>query len=71
NPPRQRLPFPSLLVASTDDPYGPSGYAKESACIWGSELVDVGPLGHINAASGLGDWPEGQALFRRFSARLG
>ncbi|ACM24937.1 alpha/beta hydrolase [Agrobacterium sp. SHOUNA12C] len=71
NPPRQRLPFPSLLVTSTDDPYGPFDYAKESASVWGSELIDVGPLGHINSASGIGDWPEGQALFRRFSAGLG
>lgn len=70
NPPRRRLPFPSLLVASTDDPYGPFGYAKESASVWGSELVNVGPLGHINTASGLGGWPEGQALFRRFTAGL-
>ncbi|MEZ2223951.1 RBBP9/YdeN family alpha/beta hydrolase [Rhizobium sp. RCC_161_2] len=71
NPPRQRLPFPSLLVTSTNDPYGPFDYAKESASVWGSELVDVGPLGHINAASGIGEWPAGRALFERFCARLG
>jgi predicted alpha/beta hydrolase family esterase len=70
NPPGRRLPFPSLLVASTDDPFGSFDYAKESAAVWGSELIDVGALGHINANSGIGDWPEGRALFERFCARL-
>ncbi|MGV1761598.1 alpha/beta fold hydrolase [Rhizobium sp. P44RR-XXIV] len=71
NPPRQRLPFSSMLVASTDDPYGPYDYARDSAEIWGSAFVDAGPLGHINSASGLGDWPDGKALFERFRAQLG
>lgn len=71
DPPRQRLPFASLLVASTDDPFGSYAHAQERAEIWGSEFVDVGPLGHINAASALGNWPEGKALFERFRAKLG
>ena len=71
NPPRQRLPFPSMLVTSTDDPYGPYNYSRDSAEIWGSTFVDVGPLGHINSASGLGDWPDGKALFERFRTQLG
>ncbi|MGV1794673.1 RBBP9/YdeN family alpha/beta hydrolase [Rhizobium sp. A37_96] len=71
NPPRQQLPFPSLLVASTDDPYGPHKYAWTIAEVWGSTLVDVGPRGHINAASGLGDWPQGKAIFERFRTQLG
>lgn len=71
NPPRQRLPFPSVLVTSTDDPYGPYEYARASAEIWGSALVNVGPLGHINSASGLGDWPVGKAIFEQFRAQLG
>jgi predicted alpha/beta hydrolase family esterase len=70
NPPRRRLPFPSLLIASTDDRFGSLDYATESAAVWGSELIDVGALGHINANSGIGDWPEGYALFGRFRAGL-
>ena len=70
NPPRQRLPFPSLLIASTDDPFGSFDYATESASVWGSELIGVGALGHINANSGIGCWPEGYALFERFRAGL-
>jgi hypothetical protein len=28
---------------------------------WGAEYHVIGAMGHINADSGLGDWPEGQA----------
>jgi hypothetical protein len=31
---------------------------------WGSRFVDLGERGHINAESGLGDWPEGHAMLR-------
>jgi len=34
----------------------------------GSRLVDVGPKGHINSASGLGMWPEGFALVEELRA---
>ena len=63
--PRRRLPFPSLLVASRNDPYASFGRAKRMARIWGSRLVDAGPMGHINAESGLRDWPYGLFLLRR------
>lgn len=56
------LPFPSTLVASSDDPYCEPARAAQFARAWGSELVTLGAMGHINADSGLGDWPQGQAL---------
>jgi predicted alpha/beta hydrolase family esterase len=56
------LPFPALLVASRDDHYATIDRASAMAALWGAFLVDVGALGHINAASGLGDWPQGQQL---------
>ncbi|HEY8908479.1 MAG TPA: alpha/beta fold hydrolase [Rhodoferax sp.] len=59
------LPFPSTLVASTDDPYCSYERAAGFASAWGSELVNLGALGHINADSGLGDWPAGQALLQK------
>jgi len=59
-----------MLVTSTDDPYGPYDHSRDNAEIWGSEFVSVGPLGHINSASGLGDWPDGKTLFERFRAQL-
>ncbi|SOB88196.1 hypothetical protein SAMN06297144_3341 [Sphingomonas guangdongensis] len=60
--PTVSLPFPSLLVTSTDDPWISEGRARALANQWGSHLFSVGALGHINAASGVGDWSEGQAL---------
>jgi predicted alpha/beta hydrolase family esterase len=63
--PRTRLPFKSMVVASSNDPY--TGLAKAAllADHWGSEFVNIGNAGHINVASGHGPWPEGEALLAR------
>ena len=58
----QALPFPAVLVASRNDPYCRFERATQLAQAWGARVVDCGERGHINAESGLGDWPEGQAL---------
>jgi len=60
--PLQRLPFPSRVVASDDDPYVTVPRARAFAAAWGSALTLVAGAGHINAASGHGPWPEGYAL---------
>jgi predicted alpha/beta hydrolase family esterase len=62
---RKRLPLKSILVASRDDPHCASEKADSLARDWGAELVDIGNAGHINADSGLGDWPQGHALLQR------
>jgi len=59
-----RLPFPSVTVASSDDFYVSLPRAIYFAGQWGSRLVNMGALGHINSASNLGDWPEGYELLR-------
>ena len=59
--PRQRLPFASVLVGSRNDPYCRAERARELAEAWGSRWVDLGEAGHINADSGLDDWPQGHA----------
>lgn len=59
--PLVRLPFPTRVVASSNDPYCSLAFARRCAQAWGSRFVDVGERGHINADSGLGDWPEGRA----------
>ena len=56
------LPFRAMVVASSDDPYCRIERAGELAAAWGAELVVCGARGHLNSASGLGDWPEGIAL---------
>lgn len=68
--PRGRLPFPSLVVASTNDPYGSLDRIRGLSSDWGSELVVAGALGHINANSGIGSWPEGQRIFRDWLSSL-
>lgn len=63
--PRTQLPFPSILVASEDDPYATPQRSFDMARDWGSHFVNIGEHGHINAASDLGHWHEGQALLDR------
>jgi uncharacterized protein len=58
--PAARLGFPSMILASSNDPYASIAYARQCARQWGSALVEVGPLGHANVASGIGDWPRGR-----------
>ena len=58
---RQRLPFAATLVGSTNDPYCEAGRAQGLARDWGAHYIELGPCGHINAESGLGDWPQGRA----------
>ncbi|GGY12606.1 RBBP9/YdeN family alpha/beta hydrolase [Paludibacterium paludis] len=60
--PREPLPFPSLVVASTDDPYCPAERAAALASDWDAELVWLPCAGHINAASGHTRWEEGLYL---------
>lgn len=60
--PRAGLPFRSTVVASSNDGYATLARARGFAADWGSAFIDAGPLGHINAASGLDDWPFGQVL---------
>ena len=66
--PRGGLPFPALVVASTDDPYAAPDFARRCAAEWGAGFVVAGALGHINSASGLGEWPQGAALLEAFRA---
>lgn len=60
--PLDPLPFPSLVVASLDDPYMAFGKVKTVASCWKSALVDIGEAGHINIKSGFGRWTGGYEL---------
>lgn len=60
----QRLPFPSVLVGSQNDPYCALARTLQMAQGWGSKFVDLGCAGHINTDSGLGDWNDGHALLQ-------
>ncbi|HYS10378.1 MAG TPA: alpha/beta hydrolase [Myxococcales bacterium] len=62
--PRQKLPFPAIVAASTNDPLGRldriEGYAKD----WGARLVDAGAVGHLNPAAGFGEWKLAETLLQ-------
>lgn len=58
--PVDRLPFPSVVVASADDIYMTMERSAYFAEKWGSRFISVGKQGHINASSGLGDWAFGK-----------
>jgi uncharacterized protein len=66
---RERLPFPAAVLISDDDPFCAPGRAESLAADWGAEAVRIGAAGHLNAASGLGDWPDGWAWLQRVSLR--
>jgi uncharacterized protein len=62
--PMQRLPFPSIVCASRNDPLARFDEVAGMARNWGSRLVDLGDVGHLNPASGYGDWPRAEALIQ-------
>ena len=63
---RQALPFPALALVSSNDPYCSLVRAQGLAADWGAACLDLGPRGHLNGASDLGDWPDGRDLLREF-----
>lgn len=69
--PCERLPYRSIVVASSNDPFCPIRLAGAYARAWGSEFVRLQDAGHINIESGHGDWPLGLALLQSLSGNLG
>jgi len=68
--PLSKLPFPSIVVASTNDEYVSVERAAKFAKACGSKLVMIGDAGHINANSGYGPWPEGEEMLLEFCRSL-
>ena len=68
--PHDPLPFPSLLIASRNDPECSYDAAGELALAWGSMLIDAGEAGPIDPTSGHGPWPEGAMRFGGFLRQL-
>ncbi|WP_183563391.1 RBBP9/YdeN family alpha/beta hydrolase [Mucilaginibacter sp. SP1R1] len=60
-----KLPFKSIVVTSSNDYYVTEARARLFAEAWGSELVSIGDAGHINLASGFGEWPQGLELLKQ------
>ncbi|HSV61265.1 MAG TPA: alpha/beta hydrolase [Variovorax sp.] len=66
--PRERLPFASIVAASRNDPLGQYERVADLAACWGSKLVDLGDVGHLNPASGFGPWPRAEQLIADVAA---
>lgn len=60
--PNQILLFPSIVVASTNDHLASFESVADLAAVWGSELINAGEVGHLNPASGYGEWPLAEEL---------
>ena len=61
-PVRDKLPFRSICAISNDDPFCSLDAGRALAAAWQSECVELGPLGHVNSESNLGNWPAGHQL---------
>jgi predicted alpha/beta hydrolase family esterase/predicted MFS family arabinose efflux permease len=55
--PYSPLRFESIVAGSTNDPLGSLDRVAQLAACWGSTLVNAGAVGHLNPASGYGEWP--------------
>lgn len=62
--PIHKLPFPSIVVTSDNDPYVSLQRAEYFADSWGSRFINYGPYGHLNAESRLGNWAFGHDLIK-------
>ena len=52
----------ATIVSSTTDPYSSPAYTRQRVSAWRTGHIAMGPLGHLNADSGLGAWHEGWAI---------
>lgn len=62
--PKTPLPFPAIVAASTNDHLASLEAVTRMARNWGSELVNLGAVGHLNPAAGYGEWPQAEAFIR-------
>ena len=69
--PVNSLPFPSIVVGSTNDPSMTIERVTHLAHAWRSRFYHLGDSGHINAASGYGAWPGGLKLAAQLLNPLG
>ncbi|WP_374439810.1 RBBP9/YdeN family alpha/beta hydrolase [Pseudomonas panipatensis] len=63
--PEGPLPFPCLVAASDNDHLASLAAVQRMSQAWGGRLVELGSVGHLNPASGFGDWPHADALIRQ------
>jgi predicted alpha/beta hydrolase family esterase len=67
--PLDRINFKTIVVASADDIWVSLDRAKFFADSWGSEFINIGNAGHINAVSGHTIWEEGMEILKTLSSQ--
>jgi len=65
--PKEKINFKTIVVASSNDPWVSPARAKYFADCWGSEFIDIGHAGHINTASGYGEWKQGLEILKKLN----
>lgn len=68
--PRAPLPFRSIVAASSNDPLAALVRVEEFARDWGSECIHVGAVGHLNPASGFGEWLRAEEFIHELDRTL-
>jgi predicted alpha/beta hydrolase family esterase len=63
--PRDPLPFPTIVAASSNDPLATEEAVRAMAACWGARLLELGAVGHMNPASGFGPWPVAETLIEQ------
>jgi len=66
--PKAPFAFRTVLGASRDDPICSFEAANAMATSWGSRVLDLGRVGHLNPASGFGEWPDCAAYLAELAA---
>jgi uncharacterized protein len=62
--PLGKINFKTIIIASANDIWVSLDRAKYFADNWGSEFINIGNAGHINAASGHTNWDEGMHILK-------
>jgi uncharacterized protein len=65
---QERLWFPSIVAASSNDALGDHERVCVLAEAWGSRFHSLGRVGHLNPASGFGVWPAAKQLIDELAA---
>ncbi len=65
--PKEKINFKTIVVASTDDQWVTIENAKQYASYWGSTFISIKNAGHLNTASGHGEWKEGLEILKNLN----
>lgn len=68
--PQRSLSVPASLIASSNDPWLTEQKAAYLALLWGTDYLRFKEVGHINAESQLGIWPEGIQELNKLTRKI-